>query len=160
MLFTVPWSQDCLIVLLVQSHRHELHKSHNKAAAQWELKEKALKRRLRHAGSPAPLDQASLSIIREVSTVLWEYIYICSVPDFSVSALHVYLYLFSGSYSVELNSVVWRCCRFSLISCCCRMCWPVLTKPWLWSKTCLEMLHAGTPVSGNLFCVQINRCSD
>lgn len=62
--------------------------------------------------------------------------------------------------SVELNSVVWRCCRFSLISCCCRMCWPVLTKPWLWSKTCLEMLHAGTPVSGNLFCVQINRCSD
>uniref|UniRef100_A0A3B4F6Y8 Spindle and centriole-associated protein 1 n=1 Tax=Pundamilia nyererei TaxID=303518 RepID=A0A3B4F6Y8_9CICH len=48
------------------SHRHELHKSHNKAAAQWELKEKALKRRLRHAGSPAPLDQASLSIIREV----------------------------------------------------------------------------------------------
>ncbi|XP_022050766.2 spindle and centriole-associated protein 1 isoform X2 [Acanthochromis polyacanthus] len=48
------------------SHRHEMHKSHNKAAAQWELKEKALKRRLRHAGSPGPLDQASLSIIREV----------------------------------------------------------------------------------------------
>ncbi|XP_017261893.1 spindle and centriole-associated protein 1 [Kryptolebias marmoratus] len=48
------------------SHRHEIHKSHNKAAAQWELKERALKRRLRHAGSPAPLDQASLSIIREV----------------------------------------------------------------------------------------------
>ncbi|XP_063339585.1 spindle and centriole-associated protein 1 isoform X2 [Pelmatolapia mariae] len=48
------------------SHRHEIHKSHNKAAAQWELKEKALKRRLMHAGSPAPLDQASLSIIREV----------------------------------------------------------------------------------------------
>ncbi|XP_042366474.1 spindle and centriole-associated protein 1 isoform X2 [Plectropomus leopardus] len=48
------------------SHRHEIHKSHNKAAAQWELREKALQRRFRHAGSPAPLDQASLSIIREV----------------------------------------------------------------------------------------------
>eukprot|EP00064_Thunnus_orientalis_P011013 superscaffoldBa00001550_g11043 len=48
------------------SHRHEIHKSHNKAAAQWELRERALKSRLRHAGSPAPLDQASLSIIREV----------------------------------------------------------------------------------------------
>ncbi|XP_029385130.1 spindle and centriole-associated protein 1 isoform X2 [Echeneis naucrates] len=48
------------------SHRHEIHKSHNKAAAQWELREKALKRRLYHSGSPSPLDQASLSIIREV----------------------------------------------------------------------------------------------
>ncbi|TKS87733.1 Spindle and centriole-associated protein 1 [Collichthys lucidus] len=48
------------------SHRHEIHKSHNKAAAQWELREKAIARRLRHPGSPAPLDQASLSIIREV----------------------------------------------------------------------------------------------
>ncbi|GAA6217312.1 spindle and centriole-associated protein 1 [Lates japonicus] len=48
------------------SHRHEIHKSHNKAAAQWELREKALKHRLKHPGSPAPLDQASLSIIREV----------------------------------------------------------------------------------------------
>ncbi|XP_028288909.1 spindle and centriole-associated protein 1 isoform X2 [Parambassis ranga] len=48
------------------NHRHEIHKSHNKAAAQWELKEKALKRRFRHAGSPAPLDRTSLSIIREV----------------------------------------------------------------------------------------------
>ncbi|XP_051267181.1 spindle and centriole-associated protein 1 isoform X2 [Dicentrarchus labrax] len=48
------------------SHRHEIHKSHNKAAAQWELRENALKRRFRHPGSPAPLDQASLSIIREV----------------------------------------------------------------------------------------------
>ncbi|TDG97309.1 hypothetical protein EPR50_G00224560 [Perca flavescens] len=47
-------------------HRHEIHKSHNKAAAQWELREKALQRRFRHAGSPAPLDHASLSIIREV----------------------------------------------------------------------------------------------
>ncbi|KAA8580759.1 spindle and centriole-associated protein 1 isoform X1 [Etheostoma spectabile] len=48
------------------NHRHEIHKSHNKAAAQWELREKALQRRIRHAGSPAPLDHASLSIIREV----------------------------------------------------------------------------------------------
>ncbi|XP_024136403.1 spindle and centriole-associated protein 1 [Oryzias melastigma] len=48
------------------THRHELHKSRNKAVAQWELKEKALKRRAKHAGSPAPLDPASLSIIREV----------------------------------------------------------------------------------------------
>ncbi|XP_041669534.1 spindle and centriole-associated protein 1 [Cheilinus undulatus] len=48
------------------SHRHEIHKSHNKAAAQWELREKALKRRLRHSVSPAPLDPTSLSIIREV----------------------------------------------------------------------------------------------
>ncbi|KAG7225027.1 hypothetical protein INR49_014482 [Caranx melampygus] len=48
------------------NHRHEIHKSHNKVAAQWELREKALKRRLRHEGSPAPLDHASLSIIREV----------------------------------------------------------------------------------------------
>ncbi|KAM7369900.1 hypothetical protein PAMP_011188 [Pampus punctatissimus] len=48
------------------NHRHEIHKSHNKVAAQWELRERALKSRLRHAESPAPLDQASLSIIREV----------------------------------------------------------------------------------------------
>ncbi|XP_040023322.2 spindle and centriole-associated protein 1 isoform X2 [Gasterosteus aculeatus] len=47
-------------------HRHEIHKSHNRAAAQWELREKDLQRRLRRAGSPAPLDDASLSIIREV----------------------------------------------------------------------------------------------
>lgn len=55
---------DCS--LLLQSHRHEIHKSHNKVAAQWELRERSLKRRLRHGGSPAPLDEASLSIIREV----------------------------------------------------------------------------------------------
>ncbi|XP_068438059.1 spindle and centriole-associated protein 1 isoform X2 [Clinocottus analis] len=48
------------------SHRHEIHKSHNKAAAQWELREKALQRRFRVTGSPAPLDHASLNIIREV----------------------------------------------------------------------------------------------
>ncbi|KAM3860704.1 spindle and centriole-associated protein 1 [Diretmus argenteus] len=48
------------------SHRHEIHKSHNTAVAQWELKEKALRSRLRQPRSPAPLDQASLSIIREI----------------------------------------------------------------------------------------------
>ncbi|XP_031706434.1 spindle and centriole-associated protein 1 isoform X1 [Anarrhichthys ocellatus] len=48
------------------SHRHEIHKSHNKAAAQWEQREKALQRRFRPTGSPAALDRASLSIIREV----------------------------------------------------------------------------------------------
>ncbi|KAK1884849.1 Spindle and centriole-associated protein 1 [Dissostichus eleginoides] len=48
------------------SHRHEIHKSHNKVAAQWDLREKALQRRLRHVGSPAPLNNASLNIIREV----------------------------------------------------------------------------------------------
>ncbi|XP_056155836.1 spindle and centriole-associated protein 1 [Lampris incognitus] len=47
-------------------HRHEIHKSHNRAAAQWELREKALKQRFRQPGSPAPLDKASLTIIREV----------------------------------------------------------------------------------------------
>ncbi|XP_008394534.1 spindle and centriole-associated protein 1 isoform X2 [Poecilia reticulata] len=47
-------------------HRHEIHKSHNKAAAHWELREKALKSRLRHAcGSPG-LDHTSLNIIRDV----------------------------------------------------------------------------------------------
>ncbi|XP_061820799.2 spindle and centriole-associated protein 1 isoform X1 [Nerophis lumbriciformis] len=50
------------------NHRHELRKSHNKAAAQWELREKALQGRLvKQAGSsPAPLDQSSLTILREV----------------------------------------------------------------------------------------------
>ncbi|KAM8880791.1 spindle and centriole-associated protein 1 isoform 2-T2 [Synchiropus picturatus] len=48
------------------NHRHEIHQSHNKAAAQWELKERTLKRHLRHGKSPAPLDQTSLDIIREV----------------------------------------------------------------------------------------------
>ncbi|KAJ3611240.1 hypothetical protein NHX12_021256 [Muraenolepis orangiensis] len=49
-----------------QSHRHEAHKSHNTVVAQWELKEKALRRHHKHLGSPrGPMDQASLSIIRE-----------------------------------------------------------------------------------------------
>uniref|UniRef100_A0A3B5LXS8 Spindle and centriole-associated protein 1 n=1 Tax=Xiphophorus couchianus TaxID=32473 RepID=A0A3B5LXS8_9TELE len=50
----------------LQCHRHEIHKSHNKAAAHWELREKALKRRLRHAGSSPGLDHTSLTIIRDV----------------------------------------------------------------------------------------------
>ncbi|XP_039982227.1 spindle and centriole-associated protein 1 isoform X2 [Xiphias gladius] len=48
------------------SHRHEIHKSHNKGAAEWELREKALKHHLKHTAGPVPLDQASLSTIREV----------------------------------------------------------------------------------------------
>ncbi|KAK7879018.1 hypothetical protein WMY93_030771 [Mugilogobius chulae] len=47
------------------NHRHEMMKSHNKVSAQWDLREKALKKRLKH-GSPSPLDETSLSIIREV----------------------------------------------------------------------------------------------
>ncbi|KAM9858300.1 spindle and centriole-associated protein 1 isoform 2-T2 [Aulostomus maculatus] len=47
------------------NYRHEIHKSHNKAAAQWELREQALRSRLGHK-SPARLDQASLTIFREV----------------------------------------------------------------------------------------------
>uniref|UniRef100_A0A8C5A2D3 Spindle and centriole-associated protein 1 n=1 Tax=Gadus morhua TaxID=8049 RepID=A0A8C5A2D3_GADMO len=47
-------------------HRHEIHKSHNSAVAQWELKEKSVRRRHRVLGTPSPMDQASLSIIREV----------------------------------------------------------------------------------------------
>ncbi|XP_061777149.1 spindle and centriole-associated protein 1 isoform X2 [Nerophis ophidion] len=49
------------------NHRHELRKSHNKAAAQWELREKALQGRLvkQTGSSPAPLDQSSLTILRE-----------------------------------------------------------------------------------------------
>ncbi|KAM9774525.1 spindle and centriole-associated protein 1 isoform X2 [Syngnathus typhle] len=46
-------------------HRREIRKSHNKAAAQWEVREKALKARLRQAGC-SPLDKASQTIIREV----------------------------------------------------------------------------------------------
>lgn len=53
----------------LQCHRHEIHKSHNKAAAHWELREKALKRRLRHAGSSPGLDHTSLTIIRDVCEI-------------------------------------------------------------------------------------------
>ncbi|XP_036414615.1 spindle and centriole-associated protein 1 isoform X2 [Colossoma macropomum] len=50
------------------SRRHEMHKSHNKALAQWELREKGLKRMQKkaHPASPPGLDQARLRIIREV----------------------------------------------------------------------------------------------
>lgn len=48
-----------------QNYRREIRKSHNKAAAQWELREKALKARLRQAGC-GPLDNASHTIMREV----------------------------------------------------------------------------------------------
>lgn len=130
----------CDCSLLLQSHRHEIHKSHNKAAAQWELREKALTRRLRHPGSPAPLDQASLSIIREV----------CGTAIFSVA------FKVSFAYSMfivllEIIFGVFYCCRCSLTSCCCRMCSPALTEPWLWSKTCLEMLHVGRLVESLSF---------
>ncbi|XP_077365158.1 spindle and centriole-associated protein 1 isoform X2 [Festucalex cinctus] len=47
------------------NHRHEIHKSHNKAAAQWELREKAMKGRLLQAGC-SPMDKASQTIMREV----------------------------------------------------------------------------------------------
>ncbi len=70
--------------LLLQSHRHEIHKSHNKAAAQWELREKALKRRFRNH---APLDPASVSIIREVCVMINFTLHIV----FSWSALLFYL---------------------------------------------------------------------
>lgn len=65
-----------LSMFLYQDHRHEIHKSHNKAVAQWELKEKALKYRFGHIGSPAPLDRASLSIIREVCGIGMIFIFI------------------------------------------------------------------------------------
>ncbi|XP_039600050.1 spindle and centriole-associated protein 1 isoform X1 [Polypterus senegalus] len=48
--------------------RHEIHKSKNKAAAQWELREKTLKRKQRRirTTSPDSLESAKLSILREV----------------------------------------------------------------------------------------------
>ncbi|XP_072545087.1 spindle and centriole-associated protein 1 isoform X3 [Salminus brasiliensis] len=50
------------------SRRHEMHRSHNRALAQWELKEKGLKRiqKKTQPASPPGLDQARLRIIREV----------------------------------------------------------------------------------------------
>ncbi|XP_022538493.2 spindle and centriole-associated protein 1 isoform X1 [Astyanax mexicanus] len=50
------------------SRRHEMHRSHNKTLAQWELKEKSLKRIQKKCqpASPPGLDQARLRIIREV----------------------------------------------------------------------------------------------
>ncbi|KAI1891223.1 hypothetical protein AGOR_G00141570 [Albula goreensis] len=48
--------------------RHELHKSQNRAAAQWDMRERTLRRRLRKTPplSPSQLDPAHLNIIREV----------------------------------------------------------------------------------------------
>lgn len=66
-----------------------MHKSHNKASAQWELREKALQRRFRHPGSPAPLDQASLSIIREVCVCVCVTIFLLLL----VSSLHTFIVL-------------------------------------------------------------------
>ncbi|XP_066555251.1 spindle and centriole-associated protein 1 isoform X2 [Amia ocellicauda] len=50
------------------NRRHEMHRSKNRAAAQWELRERALRRKLRRQGpaSPDPLDRAKLAIMREV----------------------------------------------------------------------------------------------
>ncbi|KAL7840762.1 hypothetical protein AOLI_G00260850 [Acnodon oligacanthus] len=50
------------------SRRHEMHKSHNKVLAQWELREKGLKRMQKKTQPPSPpgFDQARLRIIREV----------------------------------------------------------------------------------------------
>nr|XP_014014960.1 unnamed protein product [Salmo salar] len=50
------------------SRRHEMHRSQNRVLAQWELRERALRHRRKKGlpGSPAPLDRASLNIIREV----------------------------------------------------------------------------------------------
>ncbi|CAB1340990.1 unnamed protein product [Coregonus sp. 'balchen'] len=50
------------------SRRHEMHRSQNRVVAQWELRERALRRRRKKGlpGGPAPLDRTSLNIIREV----------------------------------------------------------------------------------------------
>ncbi|XP_064805501.1 spindle and centriole-associated protein 1 isoform X2 [Oncorhynchus masou masou] len=50
------------------NRRHEMHRSQNRVVAQWELRERALRHRRKKdlPGSPAPLDRASLNIIREV----------------------------------------------------------------------------------------------
>ncbi|XP_036376517.1 spindle and centriole-associated protein 1 [Megalops cyprinoides] len=48
--------------------RHEMHRSQNRAVAQWEMKERALRRRIKSNPpiSPAQLNPAQLNIIREV----------------------------------------------------------------------------------------------
>ncbi|KAB5533236.1 hypothetical protein PHYPO_G00129490 [Pangasianodon hypophthalmus] len=48
------------------SRRHDQHRSHNRAAAQWELREKALKKRKPRQASPPGLDQSRLRLFREV----------------------------------------------------------------------------------------------
>ncbi|XP_063062532.1 spindle and centriole-associated protein 1 [Engraulis encrasicolus] len=50
------------------SRRHEVHKSHNRVVAQWELKERALRRRRgnEQPTTPPALDKYRLNLIREV----------------------------------------------------------------------------------------------
>ncbi|XP_030059767.1 spindle and centriole-associated protein 1 isoform X2 [Microcaecilia unicolor] len=49
-------------------HRHEIHKSKNQVLAQWELREKALKKKWRNKrhGTPDPLEKRRLAIMKEV----------------------------------------------------------------------------------------------
>nr|XP_033798312.1 spindle and centriole-associated protein 1 isoform X2 [Geotrypetes seraphini] len=49
-------------------HRHEIHKSKNQVLAQWELREKALKKKWRQQrhGTPDPLEKRRLAIVKEV----------------------------------------------------------------------------------------------
>ncbi|XP_047006065.1 spindle and centriole-associated protein 1 isoform X1 [Ictalurus punctatus] len=48
------------------SRRHDIHRSRNRAAAQWELSEKSLKKRKSRPTSPPGLDQTRLRLFREV----------------------------------------------------------------------------------------------
>ncbi|KAI5627458.1 spindle and centriole-associated protein 1 isoform X1, partial [Silurus asotus] len=48
------------------SRRHDLHRSQNRAAAQWEMREKILKNRKPQRTSPPGLDQTRLRLFREV----------------------------------------------------------------------------------------------
>ncbi|KAF5894353.1 spindle and centriole-associated protein 1-like, partial [Clarias magur] len=48
------------------SKRHDLHRSRNRAAAQWELREKTVKNRKSRIPSPPGLDQTRLRLFREV----------------------------------------------------------------------------------------------
>ncbi|KAF7691666.1 spindle and centriole-associated protein 1 isoform X1 [Silurus meridionalis] len=48
------------------SRRHDLHRSQNRAAAQWEMREKILKNRKPQLTSPPGLDQTRLRLFREV----------------------------------------------------------------------------------------------
>lgn len=144
-----PWMAQLITYIYVcllssQSHRHEIHKSHNKAAAQWELREKALKRHLRHPGSPAPLDRASLSIIREV----WD-----KFPNLWLTTMTP-TFLKKSVYPGEFNMWTPRC-RCSLTSCCYRMCWLALTEPWLLLKTYLEMLLVDRQVESFSFALSL-----
>ncbi|KAK3515533.1 hypothetical protein QTP70_024216 [Hemibagrus guttatus] len=48
------------------SRRHDMHRSRNRAAAQWELREKMLRKRKPRETSPPGLDQTRLRLFREV----------------------------------------------------------------------------------------------